>query len=78
MSTADRLYHSGETYETPAVDSEPAPLVVDVPTGARMLCLSPSMVRKLIRQGELRSCKIGDRRLLPVEALREFVAQRAA
>lgn len=41
---------------------------------ARALGVSERTVDTLIRSGDLRSVKIGKRRLIPVQALDEFVA----
>jgi excisionase family DNA binding protein len=54
------------------------PMVLDVGEAARALRLGPSTVRAKIATGELRSVKIGDRRLIRVEDLRAFLAERVA
>jgi excisionase family DNA binding protein len=48
-------------------------LAVDVPEAARRLTLSPRTVATLLARGELKSLKIGRRRLVPVRALEEFL-----
>jgi excisionase family DNA binding protein len=37
--------------------------------------LGPTLVKGLIREGRLPSVKVGDRRLIPAQAAREFVAR---
>jgi excisionase family DNA binding protein len=50
------------------------PLVYRVDEAAEALRLSRSAIYELIRSGQLRSVKLGRRRLVPVEALTEYVA----
>jgi excisionase family DNA binding protein len=50
------------------------PVVYRVDEAAEALRLSRSAVYELIRSGRLRSVKEGRRRLIPVEALSEYVA----
>jgi excisionase family DNA binding protein len=49
-------------------------VLCDVPEAAEALRLSRSALYELIRSGQLRSVKCGRRRLIPVEALAEYVA----
>ncbi len=50
------------------------PLSVSVEEAARLLGLGRSNLFKLIESGELRSVKVGSRRLVPRRALEEFLA----
>jgi excisionase family DNA binding protein len=53
----------------------PVPAVLyRVDEAAQALRLSRSLVYQLIRSGQLRTVKAGRRRLVPVEALAEYVA----
>ena len=56
--------------ERPAVPT----ILCDVPEAAEALRLSRSALYELIRSGQLRTVKCGRRRLVPVEALAEYVA----
>jgi excisionase family DNA binding protein len=47
--------------------------LLTVPEAADRLRVSKWMLYNLIRSRQLRSVKIGDRRLVPVTALREFL-----
>jgi excisionase family DNA binding protein len=49
--------------------------LLTVPEAAERLRVSKWMVYNLIRSRSLRTVKIGDRRLVPVGALRDFLAQ---
>jgi excisionase family DNA binding protein len=40
--------------------------------------LGPTMVKTLIRQGRIPSVKIGDRRLIPAQAARDYVSRLLA
>ena len=53
------------------------PLVVSASEGARALGISRASIYTLLSSGELPSLKVAGRRLIPVEALRDFVAQRS-
>jgi len=59
-----------ELVERPA----PVPLSVSVDEAARLLGLGRSSLFKLMESGELRSVKVGSRRLGPRRALEEFLA----
>jgi excisionase family DNA binding protein len=54
------------------------PVVYRVEEAAEALRLSRSIVYELIRSGRLRTVKVGSRRLVPVEALSEYVAELGA
>ena len=57
-------------------DRPPVPAVLyRVEEAADALRLSRSLLYELIRSGELRTVKAGRRRLVPVEALAEYVAR---
>jgi len=49
--------------------------LLTVPEAAERLRISKWMVYNLIRSRSLRTIKIGDRRLVPVAALRAFLEQ---
>jgi excisionase family DNA binding protein len=49
--------------------------LLTVPEAAERLRISKWMLYNLIRSRKLRSIKIGDRRLVPVAAIRAFVAE---
>ena len=53
-------------------------LLYRVEEAAAALRLSRSVVYELIRSGQLRTVKAGRRRLVPVEALAEYVARLEA
>lgn len=55
-----------------------APLLVDRREAARLLSVSPGSVDNARLRGELRSLKIGARRLFDVADLRRFVESRKA
>jgi excisionase family DNA binding protein len=48
-------------------------LAYSVPEAAYALSLSPDYVWKLIYSGQLRSAKVGKRRLIPAGALKELL-----
>lgn len=50
------------------------PVVYRVEEAAEALRLTRDAVYELIRSGQLRSFKVGRRRLVPIEALTEYVA----
>jgi excisionase family DNA binding protein len=54
------------------------PLVYDLGEVARALRIGLSTVRNLVASGDLKSVKIGDRRLVTREALSAFLGERAA
>jgi excisionase family DNA binding protein len=55
-------------------DSVVVPVLYTVDEAVQALRLSRSALYELIRSGRLRSVKAGRRRLVPVEALAEYVA----
>lgn len=54
-------------------DYEVPPILYGVNEAAEALRLSRTAIYELIRSGRLRSVKHGRRRLMPVEALQEYV-----
>jgi excisionase family DNA binding protein len=48
-------------------------LAVNIPEAARRLGLSPRTVTSLVARGELKSRKIGRRRVIPIRALEELL-----
>jgi excisionase family DNA binding protein len=54
------------------------PLALNVGEAARASRLGESTIRAMIASGELRSIRVGDRRLVRIEDLRAFLAARAA
>ena len=48
-------------------------LAIPITDAARRLSLSPRTVASLIARGELRSVKVGRRRLVPVKSLEQFL-----
>jgi excisionase family DNA binding protein len=50
------------------------PVVYRVEEAAEALRISRDAVYELIRSGQLRSFKVGRRRLVPIDALTEYVA----
>lgn len=63
---------------TLAVVGEIVPELYRVEEAAEALRLSRRTVYELIRSGRLRTVKVGSRRLVPVAAVREYVAGLAA
>ena len=51
-----------------------SPLAVSPAEAARMLGVGRTYLYELIQTGELRSVRLGKRRLIPVEAIRECLA----
>jgi excisionase family DNA binding protein len=59
------------------LDSKSTPLnclAVSPEIGAQMLGIGRTKLYELLESGQLRSAKIGSRRLIPVDALRECLA----
>jgi len=54
--------------------SEIAPVLYRVEEAAEALRIGRTVVYELIRCGRLRTVKVGTRRLVPVEAVAEYVA----
>ncbi|WP_432509335.1 excisionase family DNA-binding protein [Kineococcus auxinigenes] len=59
---------------TPQTTPPPVRLLYRVQDAAEVLSLSRSVVFELLRSGRLRSVQEGRTRLIPYEALREYVA----
>jgi excisionase family DNA binding protein len=57
---------------------ESFPRLLDVPGVCEATNLGPTTIAGLIASGELRSIKVGRRRLIPHEALEQFIADRLA
>ncbi|GAB2471392.1 helix-turn-helix domain-containing protein [Xylanimonas ulmi] len=55
--------------------SEITPVLYRVEEAAQALRIGRTVVYELIRCGALRTVKVGTRRLVPVEAVREYVAK---
>jgi excisionase family DNA binding protein len=54
----------------------PEPLLVSIDQAARMLGVSHRMTIKLLDSKELRGLKVGRRRMVPVLAIHEYIAER--
>lgn len=54
----------------------PEPLLVSIQEAARMLGISHRMTIKLLDSKELRGLKVGRRRMVPVSAIHEYIAER--
>jgi excisionase family DNA binding protein len=52
---------------------DPSVLAVPIDEAARRLSLSPRTIATLVASRELRSIKVGRRRLIPLKALQDFV-----
>lgn len=65
---------------TMAIPTAPSaePLLVSIREAAELLGISQRMTIKLVDAGELRSLKIGRRRLVPMAAVRDYIAERLA
>lgn len=57
---------------------DPEPLLVSTQVAAELLGISQRTAIKLIDAGDLRSLKIGRRRMVPMSAVHEFIEQRLA
>jgi excisionase family DNA binding protein len=74
MRQACRLTNvSNGTKERTTVMDAPEVLAVPINEAARRLSLSPRTVATLIAKRELRSVKVGRRRLVPLKALQDFL-----
>jgi len=62
------------TKQETLVMSEIAPVLYRVEEAAEALRIGRTVVYELIRCGKLRTVKVGTRRLVPVEAVAEYVA----
>jgi len=52
-------------------------LAYSIPEAAQALGIGRTLAIKLVQQGQLRSIKLGRRRLVPAEALEELLARGA-
>ena len=59
----------------PAAGPESTRLLYRVPEAMAVLSLSRTVIYELLRSGRLRSVHEGRTRLIPAEALRDYVAQ---
>ena len=57
-------------------DRDAGPVVYDVPEAMRRLGITRPTIYRFLRSGELRSFRLGSRRLVSAEALREFIRAR--
>jgi excisionase family DNA binding protein len=62
----------------PVVSVAAAPESVSVATAAMMIGVSERLIEQLIASGELPSFKIRNRRLITVQAIKQFVADAQA
>lgn len=53
-------------------------LALNINEAASMLGLKRDLMYRLIRGGDIRSFRVGSRRLISVEALRDYVERRSA
>jgi len=53
-------------------------LLLSITDFCDLTAIGQTMAKKLIRQGRIRTVRIGDRRLIPAQAARDFVAQLEA
>ena len=63
-----------ETGARPGPSEPTGQALYRIPEAMRLLGLSRSVIYKLIRSGRLRSVKEGTTRLIPAEAIAEYVA----
>ena len=61
--------------QEPVAGPEPGRLLCRVPEAMAVLSLSRTVIYELLRSGRLRSVHEGRTRLIPAEALRDYVAQ---
>jgi excisionase family DNA binding protein len=54
------------------------PLAVDIPGACRLTGLGRTQIYELVSSGKLRSCKVGRRRIITVEAIRDYLARLEA
>ncbi len=59
----------------PTAEPEPTLRAISRNEVARRLGISMSLTRDLLRSGELKSCRIGRRVVVPISALRDFLAR---
>ena len=60
------------------MQDKPEPLAVSVDTASQMLGLSRRTIYTRINNGELPSFRVGPRRLISMQALRDFISAREA
>jgi excisionase family DNA binding protein len=53
-------------------------LLLSIPEFANRLGIGPSLAKKLVREGRVLTVKIGDRRLIPVDAVDAYIKQLVA
>ncbi|WP_044254612.1 helix-turn-helix domain-containing protein [Rhodopirellula sp. SWK7] len=65
--------------EAPSTPQEPLPekLAYSLTSAAKALDVSLSTIRRAIDAGEIRSTKLGRRRVIPAQALEEFLAPKS-
>ena len=51
-------------------------LVISIPAACETLCISRPTIYRIINSGELRTIKVGKRRLVPVAELERFVTSK--
>jgi excisionase family DNA binding protein len=73
MALTDRAPRASEA-KTPAGRAGGARVLYRVPEAMRLLSLSRSMIYNQIRAGRLRTVKQGSSRLIPAEAIADYVA----
>ena len=61
--------------QEPVTGPEPGRLLFRVPEAMAVLSLSRTVIYELLRSGRLRSVHEGRTRLIPAEALRDYVEQ---
>lgn len=57
------------------MSSEAVAVLVDVPEAGQRIGLGRTKTWELVRSGELESVRVGRRRLIPVDAIDQFVEQ---
>jgi excisionase family DNA binding protein len=64
--------------DIPTDAADPKPVAVPVEDASRLLGLGRTTIFAEMRAGRLKSFRVGSRRLVPVSALDEYVADRMA
>ena len=59
------------------MEREIGPLVYTVAEAARLFKVSPTLVRRTVRKGELRAIRMGDRILIPRGEIERLVGEAA-
>jgi excisionase family DNA binding protein len=73
--------HSATNATQPTAQGDvtgPEPILYDIPTAARQLSISRSTLYELLKAGDIASVKIGTLRRIPLAALRDYIARKAA